>query len=122
MTTLREPNFWMFVGRAPQKKIKGLVFLKDKPTPVWDIKTDRLIRRLPYMRPAESPYMLKPQTAPKGPQPKPPAAIPPNWREAHHKRRMAWAGTLSTEHVKSASMADAIIAAHLGEPVQAEAA
>lgn len=118
MSTLREPNFYVYVSNnAAQKKIKGIVFKRDVPTPVWDVMTDRLIKRLPYMRAAPSPLaaLKEASTQAAGPPPPPTPEIPANWRQVHHKRRMSWAAALSTEHIKSAAAADAIIAAHLGE-------
>ena len=124
-----ELRYYVYLGRSPMKKIKGLVFRPGVAGPVWDRKIHVLMPRLPYMRLAteaeiaaiESKGKEAAKAAPtKAPAAKPvkakepaPLEIPADWREAHHKSRMKWARALSGAEVATAADANMILAAYM---------
>ena len=104
-----EVKFFMFVGRSNGKRIKGQMFPKDVAVPVWDLKTQRLLRNLPYVRLVDEKEL---GLVARAPAPKPNSiVIPQNWRELHHMRRLALARAISNGDVRSVGRANEIIEA-----------
>lgn len=115
-------KFYEFIGHGPMKKVRGQPFPKGQPQPVWDVKIQRLMHRLPYMREAEPPAdMLAAieQTAKALPK-QDEVTIPENWRESHVKRRLMIARKITGKDITKVAEADQVIAAFVGEAPKAE--
>lgn len=112
---IKTPQSFVYVAKIPAaKKIKGIVFKRDVPVSVHDPKVIRLLSKLPYMRHTDE--AAKPADAPKPRAKVDLSDIPADWRKAHWKRRVAWANAIAGAEMSTATEANRVIAAHLGEP------
>lgn len=108
-----EVKFWMFMGRAGSKRIKGQTFPRGVAVPVWDRKAQVLLKRLAYMKQVDESMLTGSATKGKKKAPtRESIVIPENWRELHHKKRISLAAQVSSEDVGTAARADEILAAH----------
>lgn len=100
-------TFWTFAGRSGGKRIKGQMFARGVAVPVWDRKLAILLKRLPYMkRVSEADLGFSVEAAK---QREASVTVPANWRELHHKRRIALARQLSNEDIRTSARADEIL-------------
>jgi hypothetical protein len=110
-------KYWMFAGRLAGKKIKGQFFPRGVAVPVWDRKTQALLKRLAYMKQVNEAELIEATNAKpaKGRAAKAPSAqvisVPANWRTLHHLKRISLAKQVSNEDVGTAARADEILAA-----------
>jgi hypothetical protein len=113
-----EVKFWMFVGRSAGKRIKGQMFPKDVAVPVWDRKTQILLKRLPYMKLVDEALIAKGAVRKAEPERKA-VDVPDQWWNLHHKRRMAIARGVSNEDILTVARADEILNARKPKPIPA---
>ena len=114
-------KFFMFVGRSPSgKRIKGQMFPKDVAVPVWDLKTQKLLRTLPYVRLVDEKELGAVAVAP---EKKPDQiVVPANWWTLHHKRRIALARALTNGDIRSVARADEILNERVPRPAELQPA